>query len=109
LAAPARRTDITRTFHDLSTAQRIHFQERLRHLVACAAKYLPELMRGRAEDKAVLEAAARHILGSQGLLLDSRAALYKALVVRDVGMAQRLFRALPQIEAAALSKYLHTD
>lgn len=93
----------------LSTAQRIHFEYRLRHLVACAAKYLPELMRGRADDKAVLAAAARHILGSKGLLLDSRAALYKALVVCDVGAAQRLFRALPQIEAAALSRNLHTD
>lgn len=93
----------------LSTAQRINFEERLRNLVDCAAKYLPELMRGREVDKAILEAAAGHILVSRGHLLDSKAALYKALVGRDVGMAQRLFRALPSIEAAALSRHLHTE
>ena len=92
--------------HRLHAADRGYFHDRLRNLVDCADKYLPELMRGRAQDHAILEAAAGHILRSEGLRLDSRAALYKALVVRDVGAAQRLFRALPPGEASALSKSL---
>lgn len=90
----------------LSVADRGYLHDRLRNLVDCADKYLPELMRGRAQDHAILEAAAGHILRSEGLRLDSRAALYKALVACDVGAAQRLFRALPPGEASVLSKSL---
>ena len=92
--------------HRLHAADRGYFHDRLRNLVECADKYLPELMQGRAQDHAILESAASHILRSEGLRLDSRAALYKALVVCDVGAAQRLFRALPPGEASVLSKSL---
>lgn len=92
--------------HRLHAADRGYFHDRLRNLVECADKYLPELMRGRAQDHAILESAASHILRSEGIRLDSRAALYKALVVRDVGAAQRLFRALAPGEASVLSKSL---
>ncbi len=92
--------------HRLHEADRGYFHDRLRNLVECADKYLPELLRGRAQDHAILESAARHILRSEGLRLDSRAALYKALVACDVGAAQRLFRALPPGEASVLSKSL---
>jgi hypothetical protein len=92
--------------HRLHAADQGYFHDRLRNLVECADKYLPELMRGRAQDHAILEAAAGHILRSEELRLDSRAALYKALVECDVGAAQRLFRALPPGEASVLSKSL---
>lgn len=92
----------------MKAAERMQFHERLRDLVACADHHRPELMQGRAEDKALLEDAARHILASRGLLMDSRTALYKALVVRDAGQAQRLLAALTPVEAAQALKSLHT-
>ncbi len=93
-------------FARLTRAEQAIFNDRLRNLVECADRYLPELMRGRAQDHAILEAAAGHVHRSEGLRLDSRAALYKALVACDVGAAQRLFRALPPGEASVLSKSL---
>jgi hypothetical protein len=78
------------TLAHLNRAEQANFHERLRALVECADKVVPELMQGRAEDKACLEEAARHILAADNLILDSRSALYKALVVRDAGLAQRL-------------------
>jgi hypothetical protein len=90
----------------LQAADQAYFEDRLRNLVECADKYLPELMRGRTQDLAILEAAAGHIRGSEGLRLDSRAALYKALIGRDNGAAQRLLQALGPAEASALKKSL---